>query len=108
MHYSQQKHVQGVTIEDIYIGNGVSELIVMSMQGLLNNGDEVLVPAPDYPLWTAAVSLAGGTARHHLCDEGAGWVPALDDIRAKITPTPRAIVGINPNHPTRRPYPADL
>ena len=108
MHYSQQKHVAGVTIEDIYIGNGVSELIVMCMQGLLNNGDEVLVPAPDYPLWTAAVSLAGGTARHYLCDEGAGWLPDLDDVRAKITPTTRAIVVINPNNPTGALYPNDL
>ncbi len=108
MHYTQQKHVGGVGIEDIYIGNGVSELIVMSMQGLLNNGDEVLIPAPDYPLWTAAVSLAGGTARHYLCDEGAGWLPDLDDIRAKITPTTRAIVVINPNNPTGALYPDDL
>jgi len=108
MHYSQQKHVQGVTIEDIYIGNGVSELIVMSMQGLLNNGDEVLVPSPDYPLWTAAVSLAGGTARHYVCDEGAGWLPDLDDIRAKVGPNTRAIVVINPNNPTGALYPDDL
>jgi alanine-synthesizing transaminase len=108
MHYTQQKRVTGVGIEDIYIGNGVSELIVMCMQGLLNNGDEVLVPAPDYPLWTAAVSLAGGTARHYLCDEGAGWLPDLDDIRAKITPTTRAIVVINPNNPTGALYPDDL
>ena len=108
MHYSQQKHVAGVTIEDIYIGNGVSELIVMSMQGLLNDGDEVLVPAPDYPLWTAAVTLAGGTARHYVCDEGAGWLPDLDDIRAKITPDTRAIVIINPNNPTGALYPDDL
>jgi alanine-synthesizing transaminase len=108
MHYTQQKHVAGVTIEDIYIGNGVSELIVMCMQGLLNNGDEVLVPAPDYPLWTAAASLAGGTARHYLCDEGSGWLPDLDDIRAKITPTTRAIVVINPNNPTGALYPDDL
>ena len=108
MHYSQQKHVAGVTIDDIYIGNGVSELIVMCMQGLLNNGDEVLVPAPDYPLWTAAVSLAGGTARHYVCDEGAGWLPDLDDIRAKITANTRAIVVINPNNPTGALYPDDL
>jgi alanine-synthesizing transaminase len=81
MHYCQQKKIPGVTIDDITLGNGVSELIVMAMQGLLNNGDEVLVPAPDYPLWTAAVSLSGGTPRHYLCDEGAGWLPDLDDIR---------------------------
>lgn len=108
MHYTQQKHVTGVTIEDIYVGNGVSELIVMSMQALLNNGDEVLIPAPDYPLWTAAVSLSGGTPRHYLCDEGAGWLPDLDDIRAKITPSTRAIVVINPNNPTGALYPDDL
>ncbi|MCC6849877.1 MAG: pyridoxal phosphate-dependent aminotransferase [Deltaproteobacteria bacterium] len=108
MHYSQQKRIAGVGIEDIYIGNGVSELIGISMQALLNNGDEVLVPAPDYPLWTASVSLAGGTARHYLCDEGAGWLPDLDDIRAKITPATRAIVVINPNNPTGALYPDDL
>ena len=105
MHYTQQKHIAGVTIEDIYIGNGVSELIVMAMQALLNNGDEVLVPAPDYPLWTAAVSLAGGNARHYICDEGAGWMPDIDDIKAKITPNTRAIVIINPNNPTGAVYP---
>ena len=87
-------------IEDIYIGNGVSELIVMSMNALLNAGDEVLVPAPDYPLWTAAVSLSGGTPMHYICDESAGWLPDLDDIRAKITTNTRAIVVINPNNPT--------
>ena len=108
MHYSQQKHVAGVSIEDIYIGNGVSELIGISMQALLNGGDEVLIPAPDYPLWTASVSLAGGTPRHYLCDEGAGWLPDLDDIRAKITPNTRAIVVINPNNPTGALYPDDL
>ena len=108
MHYTQQKHIKGVTIEDIYIGNGASELIVMAMNALLNNGDEVLVPAPDYPLWTAAVSLSGGTPRHYLCDEGAGWLPDLDDIRAKITSSTRAIVVINPNNPTGALYPDDL
>jgi alanine-synthesizing transaminase len=108
MHYTQQKHIRGVSIEDIYIGNGVSELIVMSMQALLNNGDEVLIPAPDYPLWTAAVTLAGGKPRHYLCDEGAGWLPDLDDIRAKITADTRAIVVINPNNPTGALYPDEL
>ncbi|HET6719593.1 MAG TPA: pyridoxal phosphate-dependent aminotransferase [Rhodocyclaceae bacterium] len=108
MHYSQQKAINGVQLEDIYIGNGASELIVMAMQALLNNGDEVLVPAPDYPLWTAAVSLAGGTPRHYLCDEGAGWVPDLNDIRAKINPNTRAIVIINPNNPTGALYPTDF
>ncbi|MFN3884884.1 MAG: pyridoxal phosphate-dependent aminotransferase [Rhodocyclaceae bacterium] len=108
MHYCQQKKIPGVTIDDITLGNGVSELIVMAMQGLLNNGDEVLVPAPDYPLWTAAVSLSGGTPRHYLCDEGAGWLPDLADIRAKITKASRAIVIINPNNPTGALYPDDL
>ena len=105
MHYSQQKRVKGVTLEDIYIGNGVSELIMMVMNALLIAGDEVLVPAPDYPLWTAAVSLSGGTPQHYLCDEGNGWLPDLDDIRAKITPQTRAIVIINPNNPTGALYP---
>ena len=108
MHYTQQKQIKGVTLEDIYIGNGVSELIVMSMNALLNAGDEVLVPAPDYPLWTAAVSLSGGTPRHYLCDENNGWLPDLEDIRAKITPNTRAIVVINPNNPTGALYPVDL
>ncbi|XZG71445.1 pyridoxal phosphate-dependent aminotransferase [Chitinibacteraceae bacterium HSL-7] len=108
MHYTQQKGIRDVTVDDIYIGNGASELIVMSMQGLLNNGDEVLVPAPDYPLWTAAVSLAGGTPRHYLCDENNGWLPALDDMRAKITPKTRAIVVINPNNPTGALYPDEV
>ncbi len=105
MHYTQEKKIPGVTIDDIYIGNGVSELIVMAMQALLNNGDEVLVPAPDYPLWTAAVSLAGGTPRHYICDEQSDWLPDLDDIRSKITPNTRAIVLINPNNPTGALYP---
>ncbi len=108
MHYCQEKRIDGVGIEDIYLGNGVSELIVMAMQALLNNGDEVLVPAPDYPLWTAAVSLTGGTPRHYLCDEGAGWLPDLADIRGKIGPATRAIVLINPNNPTGALYPDDL
>ncbi len=108
MHYTQQKHIKGVTLEDIYIGNGVSELIVMAMNALLNSGDEVLVPAPDYPLWTAAVSLSGGTPRHYLCDEGNEWLPDLDDMRAKITPKTRAIVVINPNNPTGALYPESV
>ncbi|MDX9768586.1 MAG: pyridoxal phosphate-dependent aminotransferase, partial [Ectothiorhodospiraceae bacterium] len=108
MHETQRKGIAGVTIDDIFVGNGVSELIVMSMQALLNNGDEVLVPAPDYPLWTAAVSLGGGKPRHYLCDEGAGWLPDLGDIRAKITPNTRAIVVINPNNPTGALYPVEL
>ena len=108
MHYTQQKNIKGVTLEDIYIGNGVSELIVMSMNALLNVGDEVLLPAPDYPLWTAAVSLSGGTPRHYLCDESNGWLPDLEDIRSKIKPSTRAIVVINPNNPTGAVYPDDL
>jgi alanine-synthesizing transaminase len=108
MHETQRKGIAGVQIDDIIIGNGASELIVMTMQALLNNGDEVLVPAPDYPLWTAAVSLGGGKPRHYLCDEGAGWLPDLDDIRAKITPNTRAIVIINPNNPTGALYPTEL
>jgi alanine-synthesizing transaminase len=104
MHYTQQKKIAGVTIDDIYIGNGASELIVMSMQGLLNPGDEVLVPAPDYPLWTAAVTLAGGTPRHYICDEANEWNPDLADMKAKIAPNTRAIVVINPNNPTGAVY----
>ena len=85
MQYCQLKKFPNVDIDDIYLGNGVSELIVMSMQGLLDNGDEVLVPMPDYPLWTAAVSLAGGNAVHYVCDEAAEWYPDIDDIKSKIT-----------------------
>ncbi|WP_199155512.1 pyridoxal phosphate-dependent aminotransferase [Chromobacterium sp. ASV23] len=108
MHYAQQKNLPNVAMDDIIIGNGVSELIVMAMQALLDNGDEVLVPAPDYPLWTAAVSLAGGKAVHYVCDEEHGWFPSIDDIRAKITPSSRAIVIINPNNPTGAVYPPAL
>ncbi len=108
MQYAQEKRIAGVQLDDIFIGNGVSELIVMSMNGLLDAGDEVLIPAPDYPLWTAAVSLSGGTPRHYLCDEGAGWLPDLDDIRAKITERTRALVVINPNNPTGALYPVDM
>lgn len=108
MHYTQEKRIKGVTLEDIYLGNGVSELIVMAMNGLLNTGDEVLIPMPDYPLWTAAVNLSGGTPRHYLCDESNGWLPDLEDIRAKITPATRAIVIINPNNPTGALYPDDI
>ena len=108
MHYTQSKGIVGVQIEDIIIGNGVSELIVMVMQGLLNNGDEVLVPAPDYPLWTAAVTLGGGMARHYLCDEQSGWMPDLADMRAKITPQTRAVVVINPNNPTGALYSEEI
>ena len=108
MHYTQEKRIRDVRLEDIYVGNGVSELIVMAMQALLNTGDEVLVPAPDYPLWTAAVVLAGGTARHYICDEQSGWLPDPADIRARVTPNTRAIVVINPNNPTGALYPAEV
>ena len=108
MQYAQQKRIAGVGLDDIIVGNGVSELIVMAMQGLLEAGDEVLVPAPDYPLWTAAVSLSGGKPRHYLCDEGAGWLPDLADLRSKITPRTRAMVVINPNNPTGALYPDDM
>jgi len=108
MHYCQSKKIKGVGLDDIYIGNGASELIVMAMQGLLNPGDEVLVPAPDYPLWTAAVTLAGGTPRHYLCDEANEWNPDLNDMRSKITENTRAIVIINPNNPTGALYSDDI
>lgn len=108
MHYTQSKNIRGVGLDDIIVGNGVSELIVMSMQGLLDDGDEVLIPAPDYPLWTAAVKLASGTPVHYLCDEAADWTPDIADIRKKITPRTRAIVVINPNNPTGALYPDEL
>ena len=104
MHESQRKNIKQVTIEDIYIGNGVSELIVMAMQGLLNEGDEMLIPAPDYPLWTAATSLSGGSPVHYRCDENNGWQPDLEDMAAKITNRTRGIVVINPNNPTGAVY----
>lgn len=108
MQYCQLKKFPNVDIEDIYLGNGVSELIVMSMQGLLDNGDEVLVPMPDYPLWTAAVSLAGGHAVHYVCDEAADWYPDLADMEAKVTSKTKAIVLINPNNPTGALYPKEI
>jgi alanine-synthesizing transaminase len=108
MQYTQEKAVAGVTIDDVYLGNGASELIVMSMQALLNTGDEVLVPAPDYPLWTAAVSLSGGKPVHYVCDEQAGWLPDIEDIKKKITSNTRAIVVINPNNPTGALYPDEI
>ncbi len=104
MQYCQEKGIQGVALDDVYTGNGVSELIVLSMNALLNDGDEVLVPAPDYPLWTAAVSLSSGTPVHYLCDEGKDWAPDLNDLRKKITPRTKAIVVINPNNPTGAIY----
>ena len=104
MHYTQQQGIAGVTLDDIYLGNGASELIVMATQALLNDGDELLLPAPDYPLWTAATSLAGGVPVHYVCDESNGWMPSLEDMRAKITPRTRGIVVINPNNPTGALY----
>ncbi|MBP3194416.1 MAG: pyridoxal phosphate-dependent aminotransferase [Cardiobacteriaceae bacterium] len=104
MHETQKLGMKGVTVDDIIIGNGVSELIMMATQALLNNGDEVLIPMPDYPLWTASVSLGGGRAVHYRCDEDNDWNPDLDDIRAKITPHTKAIVIINPNNPTGAVY----
>ena len=108
MHYSQQQGVQGVTLEDIYLGNGASDLIIMATMALLNDGDELLVPSPDYPLWTASTSLAGGKPVHYLCDENNDWMPDLDDIRSKITPRTKGIVVINPNNPTGALYSNEL
>lgn len=107
MQYCQEKGFPDVDIDDIFLGNGVSELIVMSMQALLNNGDEMLIPAPDYPLWTAAVSLSGGTPVHYLCDEANDWEPSIEDIESKITPKTRGMVIINPNNPTGAVYSKD-
>lgn len=104
MQYFQQQGILGVSVDDIYIGNGVSELIVMAMQGLLEDNDEVLIPAPDYPLWTASVALSGGTPIHYQCDEDNQWFPNIDDIKSKITKKTRAIVLINPNNPTGAVY----
>lgn len=108
MQYCQQIGIDGVGIEDIYIGNGVSELIVMAMQGLLDNGDEVLIPSPDYPLWTAAATLSGGKAVHYRCDEESSWYPDIADIASKITDRTRGIVIINPNNPTGSVYPKEI
>ena len=108
MHETQKQGIKGVTLDDIYLGNGASELIVMATNGLLNDGDELLLPAPDYPLWTAAASLSGGTPVHYLCDEANGWMPDLHDMRAKITPRTRGIVVINPNNPTGALYSDEL
>ena len=108
MHETQKQGIKGVTLDDIYLGNGASELIVMATNALLDNGDELLLPAPDYPLWTAATSLSGGKPVHYLCDEDNGWMPSLDDIRSKITPRTKGIVVINPNNPTGALYSDDL
>ena len=108
MHYTQQQGIKGVTLDDIYLGNGASELIQMAANALLNDGDELLVPSPDYPLWTAVTSLSGGKPVHYACDEANSWMPSLADIRAKITPRTRAIVVINPNNPTGVLYTDEL
>jgi len=108
MQECQRLHINDVDIDDIYLGNGVSELIMMAMQALLNDGDEVLIPAPDYPLWTAAVSLAGGTPIHYICDESADWFPDIQDMEFKITPNTRALVIINPNNPTGAVYSREI
>ncbi|MBK1685811.1 MULTISPECIES: pyridoxal phosphate-dependent aminotransferase [Rhodoferax] len=108
MHETQKQGIVGVTLDDIYLGNGASELITMATNALLDNGDELLLPMPDYPLWTASTSLSGGTPVHYLCDEANGWMPDLDDIRAKITPRTKGIVVINPNNPTGVLYSDEL
>lgn len=108
LNYCKKKQIPCASVDDIYTGNGVSELITMSMQGLLNPGDEILVPAPDYPLWTASVTLAGGTAVHYRCDEAQEWYPDIADMRKKITPRTKGIVVINPNNPTGAVYPREL
>lgn len=108
VHYTQQQGIQGVTLDDVYLGNGASELIGLATTALLNQGDELLIPAPDYPLWTACTGLAGGTPVHYMCDEANGWMPDLDDIRRKITPATTGIVVINPNNPTGALYSEEL
>ena len=108
MQYCQLKNIPNVGMDDIFTGNGVSELIQLSMQALLNDGDEILVPAPDYPLWTASVSLAGGTPVHYLCDEQSNWYPDIDDLRSKVTDRTKGIVVINPNNPTGALYPKEV
>jgi alanine-synthesizing transaminase len=108
VHYTQEKHIAGVAVDDVYLGNGASELITMSLNALLDDGDEVLVPAPDYPLWTASVSLSGGRPVHYLCDEHSEWYPDIADIRRKVTPNTKAIVVINPNNPTGALYPPEV
>ncbi len=108
VHYTQEKKIPGVTVDDVYLGNGASELIVMSLNALLDDGDQVLLPSPDYPLYTAAVALSGGTPVHYVCDEQSGWLPDIDDIRRKINERTKAIVVINPNNPTGALYPEPL
>jgi alanine-synthesizing transaminase len=108
VHYTQEKGVKGVTVDDVYLGNGASELIQMSITALVNDGDEILIPAPDFPLYTAVVGLAGGKPVHYVCDEGAGWLPDIEDIRSKISPRTRGIMVCNPNNPTGALYPTPV
>jgi alanine-synthesizing transaminase len=108
VHYTQEKQIRGVTVDDVYLGNGASELITMSLNALLNSGDEVLIPAPDYPLYTASVALSGGTPVHYLCDEQSDWMPDIEDIKRKVTSNTKAIVVINPNNPTGALYPESV
>jgi alanine-synthesizing transaminase len=108
VHYTQEKGIPGVTVDDVYLGNGASELIAFSMNALLDNGDEVLIPAPDYPLYTAVVALSGGTPVHYVCDEQSDWMPDIEDIKRKITKNTKAIVVINPNNPTGALYPESV
>ena len=105
VHYTQEKGVQGVTVDDVYLGNGASELIQIAISALVNDGDEILIPAPDFPLYTAVVGLSGGRPVHYVCDEGSGWLPDIEDIRAKISPRTRGIMVCNPNNPTGALYP---
>ena len=108
VHYTQEKGIKGVTVDDVYLGNGASELIQMAISALLNDGDELLIPAPDFPLYTAVVGLSGGKPVHYVCDEAAGWLPDIEDIRRKITARTRAIMVCNPNNPTGALYPTEL
>ncbi|MGB4959415.1 MAG: aminotransferase class I/II-fold pyridoxal phosphate-dependent enzyme, partial [Saprospiraceae bacterium] len=108
MHYTQQQGIRGVTIDHVFIGNGVSELILMSMQAIVNQGDEILIPSPDYPLWTTSVALSGGKPVHYICDEESDWNPDIDDIKSKITSRTKGIVLINPNNPTGAVYEKDV
>ena len=108
VHYTQQKNIHGVSIDDVYLGNGASELIGISLNGLLNDGDEVLIPAPDYPLWTAVVGLSSGTPVHYRCDESTGWMPDIEHMRSMITARTKAVVVINPNNPTGAVYPESV
>jgi alanine-synthesizing transaminase len=108
VHYTQERGVRGVTVDDVYLGNGASELIQMAISALVNDGDEILIPAPDFPLYTAVVGLSGGKPVHYVCDEGAGWLPDIDDIAAKISPRTRGIMVCNPNNPTGALYPVEV